>query len=190
MAPFLEEREEALAQLGGRAHRGIVRAGLRGAAARGTGPGPDGAGPYDAAGGGLSGSACAALSELLVDLALAPRCGVLRDSHRLARQSRRERNAEKPCETPAAKPLTFFTGVVIAVETARTAVSALSAIDTALSVTVSSLSSWSLTRSTVPPAFTITGSRSRSEPLMNDESRANVPPMRMKRYEETEADSR
>ena len=95
--------------------------------------------------------------------------------------SRLERNAETPCETPAANPLTFFTGVVIAVETARTAVSALSAIDTALSVTVSSLSSWSFTRSTVPPAFTITGSRSRSEPLMNDESRAKVPPIRMNR---------
>ena len=43
----------------------------------------------------------------------------------------------------AAKPETFSTGVVIAVETARTAVSALSAMETALSVTVSSLSSWS-----------------------------------------------
>ena len=52
------------------------------------------------------------------------------------------RNDEKPCAMPAAKPETFSTGVVIAVETARTAVSALSAIETALSVTVSSLSSW------------------------------------------------
>jgi hypothetical protein len=49
---------------------------------------------------------------------------------------------EKPCAIPAASPETFSTGAEIAVETARTAVSALSAIETALSVTVSSLSSW------------------------------------------------
>jgi hypothetical protein len=42
---------------------------------------------------------------------------------------------------PEARPVTFFTGAVIAVDTARTAVSALSAMDTALSVTTSSLSS-------------------------------------------------
>ena len=52
------------------------------------------------------------------------------------------RNGEKPCAIPAASPETFSTGFAIAVETARTAVSALSAIETALSVTVSSLSSW------------------------------------------------
>ena len=52
------------------------------------------------------------------------------------------RNDEKPCATPAVKPDTFSTGFEIAVDTARTAVSALSAIETALSVTVSSLSSW------------------------------------------------
>ncbi len=92
--------------------------------------------------------------------------------------SRRARKAAKPWETPAASPVTFFTGAVITVETARTAVSALSAIETALSVTTSSLSSWSFTRSTVPPALTITGRRSRSVPLMNDESRAKVPPSR------------
>ena len=49
---------------------------------------------------------------------------------------------EKPCAIPAARPETFSTGVAITVETALTAVSALSAIETALSVTVSSLSSW------------------------------------------------
>ena len=42
---------------------------------------------------------------------------------------------------PAARPDTFSTGFAIAVETARTAVSALSAIETALSVTESALSS-------------------------------------------------
>ena len=52
------------------------------------------------------------------------------------------RNWEKPWVIPAAKLDTFSTGVVIAVEIARTAVSALSAIETALSVTVSALSSW------------------------------------------------
>ena len=52
------------------------------------------------------------------------------------------RNDAKPWAMPAARPETFSTGVVITVETARTAVSALSAIETALSVTVSSLSSW------------------------------------------------
>ena len=51
-------------------------------------------------------------------------------------------NDETPCAIPAARPETFSTGVVITVETALTAVSALSAIETALSVTVSSLSSW------------------------------------------------
>jgi hypothetical protein len=52
------------------------------------------------------------------------------------------RNAENPCAIPALKPETFSTGLEIAVDTARTAVSALSAIETALSVTVSSLSNW------------------------------------------------
>ena len=52
------------------------------------------------------------------------------------------RNAAKPCATPAVNPDTFSTGFEIAVDTARTAVSALSATETALSVTVSSLSSW------------------------------------------------
>ena len=143
---LLEEREEALTQLGGRAHPGILRA-VSQAAGRGY-----------AAGGGSLRRRLAGVAKLLVELALAPRGRVLRDTHRLARIASRRGTRTKPCDTPAAKPLTFFTGVVIAVETARTAVSALSAIETALSVTVSSLSSWSFTRSTVPPALTITGS--------------------------------
>ena len=72
-----------------------------------------------------------------------PRAGVPRPAPRSS-----PRRSPSTCGTgrsrersPAAKPETFSTGVAIAVETARTAVSALSAIDTALSVTVSSLSS-------------------------------------------------
>ena len=79
-------------------------------------------------------------------------------------------------------PETFFTGVVIAVDTARTAVSALSAIETALSVTRSSLSSSRLTRSMVPPDLWITGSTSCSVPRMKEESRTNVPPSRTSMY--------
>ena len=149
VAPLLEEREEALAQLGSRAHpESVGAAGGRGYAA----------------GGGASGSAGPALAQLLVELVLPLGSRVLRHAHRLARILA-SANAAKPCDTPAGEPATtFLTGAVIAVETARTAVSALSAIDTALSVTTSSLSSWSLTRSTVPPVFTITGNRSRSVP--------------------------
>jgi len=51
--------------------------------------------------------------------------------------------------------------LAIANEMARTAVSALSAIDTALSVIVSALSSCLLTRSTVPPVK-FSGARFRS----------------------------
>ena len=50
--------------------------------------------------------------------------------------------------------------------TARTAVSTLSAASTALSVTWSTLSSCALMRSTLPPTFSITGSTSRSVPLI------------------------
>ena len=73
---------------------------------------------------------------------------------------------------------------------ARTAMSALSAIETALSVTVSGLSSWSLTRSTVPPVLTITGSRSRSVPLMNEESRSKAWPSLKQHERRREPDAR
>ena len=72
MAPLLEEREEALTQLGGRAHPGILRARSRSGRCR-----------Y-AAGGGVVGRRLAGVAELLVELALAPRGRVLRDAHRLA----------------------------------------------------------------------------------------------------------
>ena len=50
-------------------------------------------------------------------------------------QSRCAFSEAAPCVTPAARPETFCTGRVIAMLTARTAVSALSAMSTALSVT-------------------------------------------------------
>src|SRR4029079_9381143 len=123
MAPFLEEREEALTQLGGRAHPGILRAGSQ-AAGRGY-----------AAGGGLSCSACAALRSSSSS-SLSRRAAASFATRTASPASCRARKADTPCDRPEAKPLTFFTGVVIAVDTARTAVSALSAIETALSVTV------------------------------------------------------
>ena len=67
---------------------------------------------------------------------------VLRGVHRVTDVLRFLRRTRHPCAMPAATPETFSTGFAITVETARTAVSALSAIETALSVTVSSLSSW------------------------------------------------
>jgi hypothetical protein len=70
---------------------------------------------------------------------------------------------------------------VIAKLTARTAVSALSAIPTALSVTRSALSSCAFTRCRVPPLSLMTGSTSRSSPPTNDVSFATVPPRRMSR---------
>src|SRR3954453_282990 len=65
---------------------------------------------------------------------------------------------------------------------ARTAVSTLSAASTALSVIRSTLSSCPFTRSTLPPTLLITGSTSRSAPVMNAERRATVPPRRISRY--------
>jgi len=82
---------------------------------------------------------------------------------------------------PAARPVTFCTGFVTAMLTARTAVSAASAASTALSVMRSTLSSWSFTRSTVPPTFVITGRTDSSVPLINDERRSMVPLKRSSR---------
>ena len=76
-----------------------------------------------------------------MEVVLAAARRVLRGVHRVPHVLRFF-SVETPCAIPAATPETFSTGFEIAVETARTAVSALSAIETALSVTVSSLSSW------------------------------------------------
>src|SRR3990170_4711247 len=169
VALLLEECEEAFSQLCSRTHPWDSTSGQTTARRR-----------Y-AAGGTSSGGVRPAVRSSSSS-SLSRRAAASLATWTASPMSRRARNAATPCETPAARPVTFFTGAVIAVETARTAVSALSAIDTALSVTTSSLSSWSFTRSTVPPAFTITGRRSRSEPLMNEESRANVPPRRRSMY--------
>ena len=80
--------------------------------------------------------------------------------------------------TPAARPETFCTGRAIAMLTARTAVSTLSAMSTALSVTRSTLSSCPFTLSTLSPTLWMTGSTSCSVPLINEERRPKVPPRR------------
>src|SRR5581483_1788171 len=98
------------------------------------------------------------------------------------RQSRRALKSAAPKLTPAAKPETFCTGRVMAMLTARTAVSTLSAASTALSVIRSTLSSCPFTRSTLPPTLPITGRRESSAPRMNAVSRATVPARRMMRY--------
>ena len=175
----LEVREKALAELGRGTHAVILRAGVRSLGVGAQGPG-----------GAVSEPGWpAAWSSSSISVSRRAAASFATDT--ASPTSRRARRAPKPCEIPEATPDTFLTGVVIAVETARTAVSALSAIETALSVTTSILSSWSFTRSTVPPDFTITGSRSRSVPLMRDDSRAKVPPSRIEhvgergaRYEE------
>ena len=111
VALLLEEGEEALAQLGGRPHPGILRTGGR---ARPTTPRVGVSPP------------CAGRAELLVELGLAAGGGFLRDGDGVPDVASASGAREAPCETAAASPLTFFTGVVIAIETARTAVSALS----------------------------------------------------------------
>ena len=73
-------------------------------------------------------------AQLVLEIALAPGRRLLAGPDRLA-ESRCAFRWEAPCVTPAAKPETFCTGLVIAMLTARTAVSALSAMSTALSVT-------------------------------------------------------
>ena len=83
---------------------------------------------------------------------------------------------EMPWAIPAATPDTFSTGLVIAKLTARTAVSALSAIETALSVTTSALSSWWLDPVDRSAGLDDHRSRSRSVPETKDERRPNVPP--------------
>ena len=127
---------------------------------------------YDAAGGralveaGSGGRAAASFATRTASTCIAAR------TERRGRRGRRRR----------AVPLTFFTGVVIAVETARTAVSALVRHrDRAVGhrVELVELVVHAVDR---PRASTITGSRSRSEPLMNEDRRANVPPMRMSMY--------
>ena len=80
-------------------------------------------------------------AEILGEVGLAPARRLLERGHRLVDVAFL-RSDEKPWAMPAATPETFSTGFAIAWLTARTAVSALSAIETALSVTVSALSSW------------------------------------------------
>src|SRR5207253_298559 len=94
------------------------------------------------------------------------------------RQSRLARSSEAPCDSPAARPEIFRTGLVTAELTVRTAESTLWTTSTALSVMRSTLSSCPFTRSTVPPTLAITGRISFSAPLMNAETRASVPPSR------------
>jgi RNA polymerase sigma-B factor len=88
--------------------------------------------------------------------------------------------AATPWVRPAARPEIFCTGRAIAMLTARTAVSTLSAMSTALSVTRSTLSSCPLTLSTLSPTLWRTGSSSCSVPLINEERRPKVPPRRKK----------
>jgi len=66
----------------------------------------------------------------------------------------------------------------------RIAVSTLSTASTALSVTRSTLSSWLLTLSTLPPTLLMTGRISRSTPEINEERRPTVPPRRTSRYDD------
>ena len=83
---------------------------------------------------------------------------------------------------PAARPETFCTGLVMAMLTARTAVSALSTASTALSVITSTLSSCPFTLSTVPPTLLITGKTSSWLPRMNAVRLRRVPPNRTNAY--------
>jgi len=83
-------------------------------------------------------------AELLRELLLTLRRRDLRTST-APRQFRLVLNSAMPWLTPAAKPVIFWTGRVMAKLTARTAVSALSAASTALSVIWSTFSICALT---------------------------------------------
>ena len=74
-----------------------------------------------------------------MEVGLAPARRFLRRRLRLAEVLRLAELREAVARSRRRGPETFSTGVAIAVEIARTAVSALSAIETALSVTVSDL---------------------------------------------------
>src|SRR5439155_2674160 len=78
---------------------------------------------------------------------------------------------DAPYDTPVTRPESFCTGTVTADETARTARSTAATASTALVVTWSTLSSWSFTRSTVPPTLRITGSTSCSVRRMSPDTR-------------------
>src|SRR6185503_19850146 len=69
------------------------------------------------------------------------RAAALRAASLACRGSPETRKAAMPCETPSNSPESFCTGRVMASDTARTAVSTLSAASTALSVTRSTSSS-------------------------------------------------